>query len=62
MTLPCGEDTLPIFITNILIHSSYENITTMSIADLINPIIDEALHNMGKQKVARYKYGKDNLS
>ena len=61
MTLPCGEDTLPIFITNILIHSSYENITTMSIADLINPIIDEALHNMGKQKVARYKYGKDTI-
>jgi len=55
MTCPCGDDTLPIFITNILIHSSYERISTMSIADIINPIIDNALHNMPPQKVARYK-------
>lgn len=55
MSLPCGDDTLPIFITNILIHSSYERISTMNIADLINPIIDSALHSMPPQKVARYK-------
>lgn len=61
MTLPCGEYTLPIFITNILIHSSCEHLTTMSITDLINPIIDDALRNMGTQKVARYKYGKNTI-
>lgn len=55
MSLPCGDDTLPIFITNILIHSSYEQISTMDIGGLINPIIDNALHNMPPQKVARYK-------
>jgi len=55
MSLPCGEDILPIFITNILIHSSYERISTMEIADLINPVIDNALHSMPPQKVARYK-------
>ena len=43
------------FITNILIHSSYERISTMEIADLINPVIDNALHSMPPQKVARYK-------
>ncbi|MGN8946195.1 DUF6602 domain-containing protein [Bariatricus sp. HCP28S3_E4] len=55
MSLPCGEDTLPIFITNILIHSSHERLTSMNMEDLINPIIDKALRNMPPQKVARYK-------
>lgn len=55
MSLPCGEDTLPIFITNVLIHSSYERLNTLNIADLINPIIDKALRNMPPSKVARYK-------
>lgn len=55
MSLPCGDDTLPIFITNILIHSSYERISAMNIADLINPIVDTALRSMPPQKVARYK-------
>lgn len=55
MSLPCGEDTLPIFITNILIHSSYERISTMNIASLINPVLDGALRNMLPQQVARYK-------
>ena len=35
--------------------SSDERISTMDIADLINPMIDNALHNMPTQKVARYK-------
>ena len=56
MSLPCGDDTLPVFITNILIHSSHERISVMSIEDLINPIIDEALRSMSPQKVARYKF------
>ncbi len=55
MSLPCGDDTLPIFITDILIHSSYERISTMPIDNIINPIIDSALHSMPPQKVARYK-------
>ncbi|MCM1123931.1 MAG: hypothetical protein NC416_15220 [Eubacterium sp.] len=55
MPLPCGEDTLPIFITNVLIHSSHECLNTLSIENLINPIIDKALRNMPPSKVARYK-------
>lgn len=55
MLLPCGEDTLPIFITDVLIHSSYERLNALNIADLINPIIDKALRNMPPSKVARYK-------
>lgn len=55
MPLPCGDDILPIFITNILIHSSNERISTMSIPDMINPIINNALYSMSPQKVARYK-------
>lgn len=55
ISLPCGEDTLPIFITNVLIHSSYERLNALNIANLINPVIDKALRNMPPSKVARYK-------
>ena len=55
MSLPCGDYTLPIFIADILIHSSNERIVTMGLEDIMNPIIDEALHAMPPQKVARYK-------
>lgn len=44
VAIPCGEDTLPIFITSVLIYSSFERISSMDIPELINPIIDDALH------------------
>lgn len=55
LSLPCGENTLPIFIVNILLHVSNENIVTMNLADIINPIIDESLRKMPPQRYVRYK-------
>lgn len=55
LSLPCGENTLPIFIVNILLHVSSENIVTMNLADIINPIIDDALRKMPPQRYVRYK-------
>lgn len=55
LSLPCGENTLPIFIVNILLHVSSENIVTMNLADIINPIIDESLRKMPPQRYVRYK-------
>ena len=55
IAVPCGKDTLPIFITEVLIHSSYERISAMSIADIINPVIDNVLHLGEDYKTARLK-------
>lgn len=55
VAIPCGEDTLPIFILGVLIHSSFERISSMNIADITNPIIDNVLHNGSNYKQVRYK-------
>lgn len=55
VAIPCGEDTLPIFITSVLIYSSFERISSMDIPELINPIIDDALHRGESYKQCIYK-------
>lgn len=55
LSLTWGENTLPIFIVNILLHVSNENIVTINLADIINPIIDESLRKMPPQRYVRYK-------
>lgn len=55
VAIPCGEDTLPIFILEVLIHSSSERISSLNIADIANPIINNALHNKSAYEQVRYK-------
>lgn len=54
VAIPCGEDTLPIFIASVLMYTSFERISSMDIPELINPIIDEALHRGESYKQCIY--------
>lgn len=53
LTLPCGDDTLPIFISLILRRTSDTDLKLMNLTDLLNSLIDINLRNMGEQKVYR---------
>lgn len=53
MTLPCGEDTLPIFISLILCRTGDTDLKLMDMSNILNSLIDINLRNMGRQKVYR---------
>lgn len=54
VTLPCGENTLPIFLTYLMCRTSDMRIKATNIANTLNSIVDKQLHEMGTQRVVKF--------
>lgn len=54
MTLPCEEDTLPIFLLYILSRTSDTRLKIAGTADILNEKIDQFLHAMETQPVIKF--------
>lgn len=62
ITLPCGDDTLPIFLSYIMSRTSDTRIKLADTDDILNAQIDKYLHEMGEQPVIKFsmQHNEDN--
>lgn len=54
ITLPCAEDTLPIFLSYILCRTRDTRLKIADTDDMLNAQIDKYLHSMGEQPVVKF--------
>lgn len=54
LELPCGDDTLPIFLIYLLCRTNDTRIKLPHISDILNQKIDECLRDMGEQRVIKF--------
>ena len=62
MTLPFGEDTLPMFLLYILIRTNDTRLKIADAVDIFNAQVDKYLHSMGEQPIVKFSqsYIEDN--
>lgn len=54
ISLPCGDNTLPIFLTYLMCRTRDTRIKATNIDDILNNIIDKQLREMGAQRVVKF--------
>lgn len=54
VSLPCGDNTLPIFLSYLMCRTRDTRIKATKIDDILNSIVDKQLHEMGTQRVVKF--------
>ena len=54
VSVPCGEDTLPIFLSYLMCRTRDTRIKTTNIENTFNKMMDKQLHEMGTQRVVKF--------
>ncbi len=54
VSLPCGENTLPIFLSYLMCRTRDTRIKATKIDDILNSIVDKQLREMGTQRVVKF--------
>ena len=54
LTLPCKDDTLPIFLLYVLTRTRDTRLKIADTADILNHQIDKYLHSMGEQPIVKF--------